>query len=107
MLSGSSPAIGAVEWARRRGLQIDRLVEHLEVEQIQPGDTVIGTLPVHLAAEVYRRGAKYLHLSMEMPPQARGRELNADELEAYGARLEEYVILSKSEMTASLPPLAQ
>ncbi|BCX88945.1 CRISPR-associated protein Csx16 [Methylomarinovum tepidoasis] len=83
---------GAVEWARRQGLRIDRQVDHLDVEEIQPGDTVIGTLPVHLAAQVCRRGARYLHLSLEIPPEARGRELSAEELDKYGARLEEYEI---------------
>jgi hypothetical protein len=43
---------GAVEWARRRGLVVDQWLAHLEVAQVQPGDTVIGTLPIHLAAQV-------------------------------------------------------
>jgi len=83
---------GAVEWAERRGLTIDQFVSHLDEEKIGPGDTVIGTLPVHLAAETCARGARYFNLSMDLPAEARGRELSADDLDRYGARLERYII---------------
>ena len=83
---------GAIEWARRRGLHIDRKISHLTLEEISPGDTVIGILPVHLAAQVCARGAHYLNLSLDLPAEARGRELSADELDAGGARLEAYAI---------------
>lgn len=79
---------GAIDWARRQGLPVDRWVPHLRLEDVAPGDTVAGTLPVTLAAEVCRRGARYLHLSLDLPPHWRGRELSADELEQAGARLE-------------------
>ena len=82
---------GAVAWAQRRGLAVDRQLAHLAPEQIAPGDTVIGTLPVNLVARVCARGGRYLHLSLDLPAEARGRELSADELERYGARLEAYV----------------
>jgi CRISPR-associated protein Csx16 len=75
---------GAVEWARRQGLVVDQWLAHLEVAQVLPGDTVIGTLPIHLAAQVCARGGRYLHLSLDVPPQWRGRELTADELEQAG-----------------------
>lgn len=85
---------GAVEWARRRGIAVDALVSHLDPQVITDGDTVIGTLPVNLAAEVCARGAGYLHLSVALPPESRGRDLTADELEALNARLEAYIIHS-------------
>lgn len=83
---------GAVAWAARRGIGVDRRLAHLDVAMVRPGDTVIGTLPVHLAAEVCARGARYLHLSLDVPPEARGRELTADDMERFGARLEEYEV---------------
>lgn len=89
---------GAVEWARRRGLVVDQWLAHLEVAQVQPGDTVIGTLPIHLAAQVCARGGRYLHLSLDVPPQWRGRELTADELEAAGARLEGFRIEAEEHL---------
>ena len=83
---------GAVEWAHRHGLSIDRHIVHLDPADVRPGDLVIGTLPVNLAAEVCARGARYLNLSLDLPPEARGRELSADDLERYGARLEEFTV---------------
>ncbi len=81
---------GAVEWARRHGVEVDRRIVHLDPAEVGAGDTVIGTLPVNLAAEVCTRGGHYVNLSLDLPPEARGRELSADELERYGARLEAY-----------------
>jgi CRISPR-associated protein Csx16 len=83
---------GAAEWARRRGIAVQRLVAHLDAGEVNRGDTVIGTLPVHLAAKVCERGARYLNLSLDLPAEARGRELDADELERYGARLEPFSV---------------
>jgi len=79
---------GAIEWSARKQLAVGRFVRHLDVAGIAAGDVVIGTLPVHMAGEVCARGADYLHLALELPAAARGRELDADELERYGARLE-------------------
>ncbi|MCA1926557.1 MAG: CRISPR-associated protein Csx16 [Thiobacillus sp.] len=83
---------GAVEWAARQGLAVDRQIDHLDPADIRPGDVVIGILPVNLAAEVCARGGRFFNLSLDVPPTARGQELSADELERFGARLEEYVI---------------
>lgn len=83
---------GAVLWLRRRGLDVDRRIVHLDPADCRPGDTVVGALPVHLAAEVLSRSGRYLHLSHDLPPAARGRELSADDPERYGARLEEYTV---------------
>jgi CRISPR-associated protein Csx16 len=79
---------GAIAWADHQGLQVDRFTAHLDPAEIQPGDTVIGSLPVHLAAEVCKRGGRYLNLSLDLPAHARGRELAVEELEAFNARLE-------------------
>lgn len=81
---------GALGWAAEEGIAVDVLLAHLDAETIQPGDIVIGTLPIHLAARVCERGGRYLHLSLELPPDWRGRELSAAELRQCGARLEEY-----------------
>jgi len=81
---------GAVDWLHEQGLAVDRRVVHLDPAEVQAGDRVIGTLPVNLAAEVCVRGARYLHLSLDLPPAWRGRELSVDDMRACGARLEEY-----------------
>lgn len=83
---------GALEWAARQHLHIDLLVPHLDPAQSKPGDTVIGSLPVSLAAQVCAAGAAYWHLSLELPAELRGRELSADDLERLGARMEPFDI---------------
>ncbi len=82
---------GAVEWARRQGIAA-RAVAHLDPETIGPGDRVLGILPVHVAARVCERGGRYFHLSLDLPPEARGRELSADDMERHGAQLTEFSI---------------
>ncbi len=84
---------GALDWATGEGIAVDARLAHLDPETIQPGDVVIGTLPIHLAARVCERGGRYLHLSLELPPEQRGRELSAADLRRFGARLEEYRVI--------------
>ena len=81
---------GALHWMRQHGPAYDQHVPHLDPAQVQPGDAVIGTLPVNLAAHVCARGATYLHLALEMPAQQRGQELSAHELQALGATLQPF-----------------
>ena len=91
---------GAIEWAKRQSLVIDRWVEHLDPAQVNAGDTVMGTLPVNLAAEVCRRSGRYLHLSLKIPPAWRGRELSTEELQQLAAHIEPYHI---EQMTHDFP----
>jgi CRISPR-associated protein Csx16 len=81
---------GAIAWAAQQGIHVDRQIAHLDIDLIQPGDTVIGSLPVNLAAEVCGRGAAYFHLSLQIPESWRGRELTAEQMTAFGAKLERY-----------------
>ncbi len=83
---------GAIEWAAQQGVRVDKLIAHLDPELIQPGDVVIGTLPVQLAADVCARGGRFFNLTLDVPPQFRGRELSADNLEAFGARLQAFEV---------------
>lgn len=83
---------GATAWAGRQEIRIDRFVEHLDIRDVGAGDIVMGSLPVHLAAEVCGRGARYFHLSIDLPPERRGRELSAEELSHCGASLQEFIV---------------
>ena len=83
---------GALQWMQQCGPAFDCHVTHLDPADVQRGDTVIGTLPVHLAAQVCARGAAYLHLVLDAPQAVRGRELSAHELLALGATLEPFDI---------------
>lgn len=83
---------GARNWAAEEGFTVDQVLDHLDPTDIQPGDIFIGSLPVNLAAEICERGARYLHLSLDLPAALRGCELSTVEMRACGARLEEYRI---------------
>ena len=85
---------GAVQWAALQDLQVDAWVPHLDPAEVQPGDTVIGSLPVNLAAQVCQRGAAYWHLSLALTADLRGRELTSDELQRLGAMVCRYHIES-------------
>lgn len=81
---------GALAWASQHGIQIDRPIDHLDIAAIEPRDQVIGTLPIHMAAAVCELGARYFHLEISIPRELRGEELDAEQLEALGARLTEF-----------------
>ena len=83
---------GAIAWMTEQHIAFDEHVKHLDVQRIQPGDTVIGSLPIHLAAQVCARGASYLNLSIELPFELRGRELSSQTLTHHQARLEAFHI---------------
>ena len=61
-----------------------------DIEIRKEGDNVIGTLPINLVAEVNARGGHYFHLTLEIPADARGKELTANDMRQFGARLEGY-----------------
>ncbi len=84
---------GAWAWAAEEGIPIDRLVEHLDPGAIQPGDCVVGTLPINLAAAVCERGGRYLHLTLHLSRHSRGQELTPERMRASGACIEEYQVV--------------
>ena len=57
---------GAIEWVKQQNIQIDRFESHLNTSLVQTGDVVIGTLPIHLAAEICQKGAKFYFLSVNV-----------------------------------------
>lgn len=92
---------GAIAWAGKQGLCVDQYATHLDPSLVQPGDTVIGTLPIHLAAQVCNKEAQFLNLSFDMQAFSRGRELSAEELHACNARLECFQITSQAAWRTS------
>mgnify|MGYP002280917826 CR=1 FL=1 len=82
---------GATDWLLRYGFK-GQEVAHLDISLLKKGDLVIGNLPVHLAAEVCRKGARYFHLCVFVSVEKRGVEMTVDELERQGAHVAEYRI---------------
>lgn len=84
--------LGTLDWFQRQGIAIDQTIAHLDVESVQPGDIVVGTLPIQLAAAVCAKGARYVHLEVNVPFEYRGRELSAALLDQFNAKLTEFKV---------------
>ncbi|MGY4676973.1 CRISPR-associated protein Csx16 [Pasteurella sp. P03HT] len=83
---------GSIDWIKQQNIQIDRFENHLDVNKIQSGDIVIGTLPVHLAAQVCEKGTKFYFLSLNVTAEQRGTELTVQQLNEQGCSLQPFFI---------------
>ena len=78
---------GTVEWAKLNGIECE-VVSHFNVEMLPCN--VIGTLPIHLVAEVCENGGSYHNCQIEIPADRRGTELSCQDLIDFGCVLVEY-----------------
>lgn len=83
---------GAMAWVGQQGQRVDQQVRQLDLAGIAQGDTVIGALPVRLAAEVCQRGARLIRLNLNVPEHWRGMALSCEQMQACGANLEPHII---------------
>jgi CRISPR-associated protein Csx16 len=85
----------AIAWVKSK-VSVDEVLTHLtddDLAKLTPEHSVIGTLPIHLAAAVCEKGATFVYLSLNTPPELRGQELTAEQMDALGARLETYRVI--------------
>lgn len=98
---------GAIQWIHAQGW-VGTQIDHLEVGCVQAGDTVIGTLPANLAAEICARKADYIHLALRLPFELRGVELTTQQMSDLGADLRVYDVrelpFNPNMLNAYLPP---
>jgi CRISPR-associated protein Csx16 len=90
----------AIAWVKSK-LSVDEVLTHLtddDLIKLTPDHTVIGTLPIHLAAAVCDTGATFIYLSLDTPPELRGQELTIEQMNALGARLERYHLEKLSDL---------
>ncbi len=80
---------GAIAWLLNRFAEAT-VRTHVTPDDVQPGDTVVGTLPVHLLAALQARGVRCLSLVVPLEAGDRGRELHIPDLDRLGAYLAEY-----------------
>jgi len=74
---------GALKWIyRHTGFKDVKHIQHASEADIR-GNRVIGTLPVHLAA----MAGEYWHLTMDIPPHLRGKELSCEQMEQLGCKI--------------------
>lgn len=83
---------GALHWMKKNNIHFDIQMNHFDPMMVQAGDVVIGSLPINLAAQICALGAEYQHLSLFVPKHARGKELSAEELDTYSAKLERFQV---------------
>lgn len=85
---------GAIEWLNKQGIKIDAQFDHVsDINQFYAGDVVVGILPLALICRLNQRGVVYLHLSVSIPFEYRGKELTVEILEEFGAKLERFDVL--------------
>lgn len=92
---------GAIQWIHDSGIKVDSHRDHLDTNEINKGDVVIGILPVNLAAEVCARGGQYLHICMELPRVARGKELSSDQMAEFNATLQPFTVSRQEDCHAN------
>lgn len=83
--------LGAKNWFDRKHIE-HTAVDHLEISYIKSNDVVIGSLPVHFVAQICQIKARYFHIAMEVPQAHRRKELTAEDMERFDARLVEFVV---------------
>jgi CRISPR-associated protein Csx16 len=83
---------GAMVWLKSQSIAVDRFETHLDPANVSEGDIVYGNLPVNLACQLIEQGARYMHLSLQLPKDLRGQELTAAQLVDCGAQFSEYRI---------------
>jgi len=89
---------GTRRWVRamakhgRLPFTIDRMLEHLDPTHLKKGDVVVGTLPIHMAAELRTMGVAFWSLDLHVPPKDRGKELSGVHVYKYGAQFTRYDI---------------
>lgn len=85
----------AIAWVKSK-VKVDKVLTHLtddDLAALAADDTVIGTLPINLAADVCAKGATFVYLSLNTPPELRGAELSLAQMDELGARLEAYLVI--------------
>lgn len=80
---------GAQDWARRHIGGDVEIIESFAPSMVEAGDTVVGTLPLPLAAAVCAKGGNFIALVMGVVPQElRGQSLTAGQMDELGAELQ-------------------
>ena len=83
---------GAIEWIQKQNVKIDQFVTHLDAKKVQNNDIVIGTLPIHLAAEICAKGAKFYFLTVNVTKEQRGKELTYQQLMEQNCSIQPFYI---------------
>jgi len=81
---------GAKQWLSQQGIAADHNQRHLNPDDLDHNDIVIGTLPMHLAATLDERGIAFFNLVLDVTADMRGRELDLSEILQCNPRIRRY-----------------
>ena len=85
---------GAKEWLQKNAqISIDHFVDHLNVELVNEGDTVLGVAPLSVIAALCKKGAKFYALDLKLSSSERGKELTRDRMERLNCTLKQYEVI--------------
>jgi CRISPR-associated protein Csx16 len=85
---------------------IDRWLDHLDLSLLQAGDVVVGTLPLHLAAELHERGIVFWSLDLALPAEYRGKELSVQEMQQFARPFTCYAVQRVQQVAMETPKAA-
>lgn len=90
---------GAVEWAKKNlTVEVDQFIEHLDdIGIVKRGDTVIGNLPMAMAADICKKGARYFAIDLPQNREDRGVDLSSKKMEEHKCKIEEFRVLRAGE----------
>ena len=60
-----------------------RVIQHLSDLNEVNEDIVVGNLPLPLIAELLKRGKRFIYVSLIIPAELRGKELNSEQVKEY------------------------
>ena len=80
-----------------QALRLIVLSRILNTDEVVDGDVVLGTLPLHLAADICAKGAVFYFLQLPQELSGRGSEYTADEMVCMGARLRRFDVSSRKD----------
>jgi CRISPR-associated protein Csx16 len=84
---------GSIDWIKSQEIQVDRFCAHLADDNWPcSGDTVIGSLPVHVIAKLNLAGVRFLHFELNLSELTRGLELTRARIEQMEVRMQEYMV---------------
>jgi len=73
---------GTIDYLKKRYPNAE-VVNHIDDPKKFKDSLIIGNLPLHMVSEVLKNGNRFVMVSLDIPRELRGKELNESELKEY------------------------
>lgn len=84
--------VGAKSWIENHGPKDVQVVDELDIDAVEKGDTVIGNLTVEAIAEINQAGAFYQHFTLGRTPTIPDSEMTALEIEKHSPMIRRFFV---------------